>query len=90
MSKPIAVINTEKLANTLIDQPKKLHEAGYLVIFANDGPAIMLHQAAPGRRERIATALLAAEMSRETRFHLDVHVAAALEATDALIKELNK
>lgn len=87
--KPIAVINTSKLSDTDIDQPKKLHEAGYVVIYANDGPAILLHQAGPGRRERIATQVLAALVSNGgTKPSEMVQVAVTL--ANFLITELDK
>ena len=87
--KPVAVVNVAMLSNTSIDQPKKLHEAGYTVVFVNDGPAITLHQAAPGRRERIATALLGGIYACppvDGRAAVD----AALRGADLLIKELDK
>lgn len=92
MSKPIAVINVAKLANTEIDQPKKLHEAGYLVFFVNEGPAIMLHQAVPGRRERIATAVMAGVFANEGLNHKNTlaTVEMAVMAADTFIKELDK
>lgn len=88
--KPIAVINVAKLANTEIDQPKKLHEAGYIVIYAADGPAIMLHQAAPGRRERIATAMLAGFCARQSPDWVDQNLSRIAASAGAFIKELDK
>lgn len=92
MSKPIAVINVAKLSNTEIDQPTRLHEAGYLVFYVNEGPAIMLHQAAPGRRERIATTVYAGLCANDGLNHKSMlsTVEMAVSGADLLMKELDK
>ena len=90
--KPVAVINVEKLVDGDIDQAAKLHNEGYVVILAHEGPSITLHQAPPDRRERIATAVLAglyANQGVDLRY-VEANTSMALTAADALIGELNK
>ena len=90
--KPIAVINQAKLLASDIDQPVKLHKEGYVVLFVNEGPAIMFHQAAPDRRERIATAVMAGLCAREGLSYKNYpHMAfMAVDAAKALAEELDK
>jgi len=88
--KPIAVINQAKLLASEIDQPVKLHKEGYVVIFVNEGPAIMLHQAAPDRRERIATAVLEGLVSSRSECTVGEMCRTAVGTADLLIKGLDK
>ena len=88
--KPVAVINVAKLAGAEIDQLAKLHAEGYVVVFVNDGPAITLHQAAPDRRERIATAVLAGLISSRSQSTVGDMCRMAAGIAGLLIKELDK